>query len=76
MPLLFDMPMDELKTYQGINPCPDDFDSFWDDSLAEMHALDAGVEIVPADFQTPYANCSHLYFTGTGGARVHAKLLQ
>lgn len=76
MPLLFDMPMDELKTYQGINPCPDDFDSFWDDSLAEMHALDAGVEIVPADFQTPYASCSHLYFTGTGGARVHAKLLQ
>jgi cephalosporin-C deacetylase len=76
MPLLFDMPLEELKTYQGINPRPADFDAFWDRSLAEMRALDPRVEIVPADFQTPYAKCSHLYFTGTGGARVHAKLLQ
>lgn len=76
MPLLFDMPLEDLKTYQGINPRPDDFDAFWDDSLAEMRSLDPEVEIVPADFQTPYANCAHLYFTGTGGARVHAKLLQ
>jgi cephalosporin-C deacetylase len=76
MPLLFDMPLEELKTYQGINPRPDDFESFWDDSLAEMRSLDPAIEIVPAEFQTPYATCSHLYFTGTGGARVHAKLMQ
>ena len=76
MPLLFDMSMEELKTYQGINPRPDDFDDFWDDSLAEMQSLDAEVEIVPSDFQTSFAQCSNLYFTGTGGARVHAKLLQ
>jgi cephalosporin-C deacetylase len=76
MPLLFDMSMDQLKTYQGINPKPDDFDAFWDAGLAEIRALDPQVEIIPADFQTPYARCSHLYFTGTGGARVHAKLLQ
>src|SRR5678816_4714634 len=76
MPLLFDMPFEELQSYQGRNPRPADFDAFWDKGLAEMHALDSHIEIVPAEFQTPFAACSHLYFTGVGGARVHAKLLQ
>jgi len=30
MPLLFDMPLEQLKTYEGLNPRPDDFDAFWD----------------------------------------------
>ena len=76
MPLTFDMPFEELKTYQGRNPRPADFDAFWERGLAEMRALNPQIEIVPADFQTPYAECSHLYFTGVGGARIHAKLLR
>jgi len=76
MPLLFDMPLEELQTYQGMNPKPGDFDSYWSTALAEMRALDPSVELKPADFQTSFAKCSHLYFTGVGGARVHAKLLQ
>jgi len=76
MPLLFDMPEEKLYTYQGTNPRPADFDEFWDKALAEMNAVDPKVELVPAAFQTPYAQCSHMYFTGVGGARVHAKLLQ
>jgi len=76
MPLLFDMPFEKLHTYEGTNPRPADFDEYWDRGLAEMDALDPQIEIVPADFQTPYATCSHLYFTGVGGARIHAKLLQ
>lgn len=75
MPLL-DMPLEQLKTYQGRNPRPADFDTFWDKSLAEMRALDPRVEIVPSGFQTPFARCGDLYFTGVGGARVHARLLQ
>lgn len=76
MPLLFDMPLEKLREYQGINPRPDDFDKFWDDGLAQLQSLDTDIEIVEADFQTEFARCSHLYFTGIGGARVHAKLLQ
>ena len=76
MPLMFDMPLEQLKTYQGVNPRPDDFDAFWDVRLAEMHAIDPQVETVPADFRAPYARCSDLYFTGVGGARIHAKLLE
>lgn len=77
MPLTFDLPMEELRDYQGINPKPADFNEYWDAALAEMNAVDPQVEIVPdADFEVPFAVCSHLWFTGVGGARIHAKLLQ
>jgi cephalosporin-C deacetylase len=76
MPLNFDMPFDELLTYQGSTPRPDDFDEYWDRGLADLADQPADVEIVPAEFQTPYARCANLWFTGTGGARVHAKLLR
>ena len=76
MPLQFDMPFETLAQYQGRNPRPADFESFWDQALAEMQALDSDIELVPAAFQTSFAECFHLYFTGVGGARVHAKLLR
>ena len=50
MPLL-DMNLEELKKYKGINPKPSDFDEYWDESIAEMHAIDPCVELVPADFK-------------------------
>ena len=76
MPLTFDFPFEQLKTYYGINPRPADFDSFWDRGLKEMRSLDPQVELVPAEFQVPFADCFHMYFTGVGGERVHAKLLR
>ena len=76
MPLGFDFPLEKLKTYTGTNPRPADFDTYWDTALAEMRALDAQVTLVPAKFQAPNAECFHLYFTGVGGARVHAKFLR
>ncbi len=76
MPLSFDFPLDKLKTYQGVNPRPNDFDEYWDRALKEMNAVDPQVELVQADFQAHGAECFHLYFTGVGGARVHAKLLR
>ncbi len=75
MPLI-DMPLAELERYQGRNPRPADFDAYWERGLAEMRALDPRVELVPAKVQAPFAECFHLYFTGTRGARIHAKLLR
>lgn len=75
MPLI-DKPLSELYAYQGINPRPDDFDSFWDESLAEMHAIDPQVELRQVDFKPPFAECFDLFFTGVGGSRVHAKYLR
>ncbi len=76
MPLLFDMPWEQLQTYQGCNPRPKDFDAFWDKSLKEMEAIEPELELVPAPFQAPFAECFDMYFTGVGGARIHAKLLR
>lgn len=76
MPLSFDLPFAQLQTYPGTNPRPDDFDAFWSRGLAEMQATDPAVALEPAPFQAPYAECHGLQFTGTGGARVFAKLLR
>ncbi len=76
MPLTFDFSLDQLKTYQGINPRPADFDAYWEKALAEMRSLDPQVELITAEFQAPGVECFHLYFTGVGGARVHAKFLR
>jgi cephalosporin-C deacetylase len=76
MPLTFDLPIEQLKTYRGKNPCPYDFESFWDKSLIEMQSTDPKVELIAAEFQASNVECFHLFFTGVGGARVHAKLLR
>jgi len=76
MPLTFDYPLDELKKYQGINPRPSDFDAFWDDALQEMNAVDADVELIPAEFQAEGCECFDMFFTGVGNARIHVKLLR
>ncbi|MFC4103066.1 alpha/beta fold hydrolase [Paenibacillus xanthanilyticus] len=68
-----DMPFAQLQTYSGINPKPDDFEQYWEEALSEMRATDPQIELVPSAFQTPAAECFDLYFTGVGGARVHAK---
>lgn len=75
MPVL-DMPLAELEVYAGRNPRPDDFDAYWARALAELAQQKLEVELVPAKFQTAFAECFHLYFTGVRGARIHAKYLR
>ena len=41
-----------------------------------MRSIDPKVELIAADFTAPNVKCFHLFFTGIGGARVHAKLLR
>ncbi|HEX4085545.1 MAG TPA: acetylxylan esterase [Chthoniobacteraceae bacterium] len=75
MPLI-DKPLEELRTYMGINPRPENFDQYWEEALAEMNSVDPKVELKPAAFQAPYAECFNLFFTGVGGSRIHAKYLR
>lgn len=73
---VFEMPLDQLKTYQGRNPRPDDFDAYWERGLAEMRGLDPQIELRPFQLDAPFAECFDLYFTGVAGARVHAKYVR
>lgn len=75
MPLV-DMPIEELRSYQGRNPMPADMDAYWDRALAEMRATDPDVEMEPHAHPSRIAECFHLRFTGVGGSRVHAKYLR
>ena len=76
MPLLFAMSWENLQTYEGRNPKPADFDSFWDNGLLEIAAIDPETELIPSAFQTSFAECLDMYFTGAQGARIHAKLIR
>jgi cephalosporin-C deacetylase len=71
-----DLPLEQLLQYEGRNPRPHDFDTFWDKSITEMQALGTSCELVPAPFQVPFAECFDLSFSGVGGAQVHAKYLR
>jgi len=73
---VFEMPLEEMKSYEGRNPRAADFDEYWDKGLEEMRSLDAQVELIPHDLRADFAECFELYFTGVGGARVHAKYLR
>ncbi len=70
------MPMEQLLQYAGRNPKPARFDAFWDESVAEMRALDPQIELTPHSLSAPFAQCFDLRFTGTGGARVYAKYIR
>lgn len=75
MPVI-DLPLPELLEYQGRNPRPADMEEYWEAALVEMRAVDPQVELEPHALDAPFAECFHLYFTGVGGARVHAKYLR
>jgi len=73
---VFEMPLEELRTYQGINPKPEDFDEYWRRALGELRERSEGVELIPAAFHSAVAECFDLFFNGVGGARIHAKYLR
>lgn len=76
MPIV-DMNLNELNTYMGSSPRPDDFDEYWDRAIDELHAIDPDILIEEeTSMNIPFATCYHLWFTGTGGARIHAKLVK
>lgn len=76
MPLI-DKPLSELMVYQGVNPRPADFDAYWDASLQELDAVDPKVELkLNSTLSSRQAECLDLWFTGVGGARIHAKYLR
>jgi cephalosporin-C deacetylase-like acetyl esterase len=58
MPLTFDLPIEQLRAYQGKNPYPSDFDPFWDKGLVEMRSLDPQVELITS-LAGPSVSISH-----------------
>jgi len=77
MPGTFDLSVPQLYQYPGCNPRPADFDAYWAAALAELDATIPDVELREnRELGTAAAECFDLWFTGVGGARVHAKYLR
>ena len=76
MPLI-DKPLAELRHYTGTNPRPADFEAYWRQALDELDATPPRAEFVRTPVITPAgAEAFDLWFTGVGGARIHAKYLR
>ena len=75
MPLI-DMPLEQLRSYEGRNPRPGDFDAYWDRGLAEVDATDPQPELIPHPSPARFAECFDLWFTGVGHARIHAQYVR
>ena len=75
MIFMADMPLEQLKQYMGTNPRPEDFDEYWVRALKEVDETDVNAEITESDFSVPGIKCMDMYFNGTRGGRVYAKLL-
>ncbi len=72
----FEMPLEELYSYGGINPKPEDFDQYWTKALEELGEGDPNAVFEAASFSAPYCECFDLWFSGADGARVHAQYLR
>jgi cephalosporin-C deacetylase len=72
----FDLPPEQLPSYRGRNPRPDDHPDYWAGGLAELDPVDPEVSLVPYEYPAAGAECFDLTFTGVRGARVHAKYLR
>ena len=75
MPIV-DMPLEKLKTYQGRNPKPADFDEFWDESLAELSTIEPEAKFTPYDLPSNVAEFYELRFKSTKGAKLYAKFIK
>jgi cephalosporin-C deacetylase len=73
---VFEMPLEELRTYNGRNPRPADFDAFWKRALEELAATEPEVELHPHASPARFARYYDLWFRGVGGARIHAQYLE
>ncbi len=68
--MLFDKPLDELQTYRPPRVEPEDFDAFWQETLAatRQHPLDACFR--PVDFGLRTVDVFDVTFNGYGGQPI------
>lgn len=71
----FDLSLAQLEQYLPDRTEQDDFDQFWDDTLAETHAHDLAVRFEPIDAGLTAQDVYDVTFAGFGGHPIRAWLL-
>ncbi|WP_250445059.1 acetylxylan esterase [Actinotalea sp. C106] len=67
---LFDLPLDQLRDYRPDVAEPEDFDAFWELTLAEARSHDLALEVVPVDTPLTVVEAFDVTFAGFGGHPV------
>jgi len=67
-----DLPLEQLRTYRPQVPEPEDFDEFWDSTLAQARAVEAHATSVPADTPVTALRVEDVTFPGFDGEPVRA----
>lgn len=75
MPLT-DLPLTELRSFRPDVTMPDDFDTFWRETLAEARELGAPATLVPAPTPITELIVEDMTFPGFAGDRVRAWVIR
>ena len=73
--MLFDMPLEKLKTYLPPREEPPDFDSFWEQTLAKVRRLPLDAVFEPVDYGLSTVETFDVTFSGYSGQRIKGWLL-
>ena len=71
----FDMPLDQLRTYSPDLPCPEDFDPFWQEGLAQARQNSAPPSYREVEVPVSTIRAFDVTFGGYAGQPVHAWLI-
>lgn len=72
---LFDLPIEQLETYLPPREEPEDFDSFWRQTLAEAHQVPLDAQFEPVDLGLSLVDVFDVTFNGFGGQPIKAWLI-
>ncbi|MFI7127260.1 acetylxylan esterase [Nonomuraea sp. NPDC050153] len=72
---LFDLPLEQLRSYLPERDEPADFDAFWSRTLAEAREFDLSAEYVPYDLPLATVDVFDVSFAGWGGHRINGWFL-
>jgi cephalosporin-C deacetylase len=70
----FDLPETELRSYRSAQTDPDDFDVFWEQTLAESRAFEQKVNLEPVEPRLPGADVFDVTFSGYRGQPIRGWL--
>jgi cephalosporin-C deacetylase len=68
--MYFDMPLEQLQKYLPARKEPDDFDSFWNETLATTRAFHLDVRFEPVDAGLKFLDVFDVTFRGYGGQPI------
>ncbi len=66
----FDLPLEQLRSYQPPREEPADFDAFWRRTLDEVEQIPLGAEFAPVDYGLRTVETFDLTFKGYGGQPI------